>query len=211
MTHHLEPGSPSQSDCKGPKQGFGDVWCSTMAGDDDAKQSKTHATNQRPTLSPQHDATDIQHHAFLPGPNSVGPLCNTPVQTPSPGTTTRNFVINAGETTLSTSGEYLERDIKGLGNTEEPRSPNGKGNSTNRQPSESRLSLAGSSSSCRIQCGPQRDTDTPMPQEPSQMRNGPILSSKSRYPQTPSYTNHSDEISTISTQGKRSDASPGQG
>ncbi|OIT39766.1 hypothetical protein A4A49_00232 [Nicotiana attenuata] len=181
-----------------------------MAGDGDAKQPKPHTTNQRLTLNPQHDAADIQHHDLLPGPCSGGPLCNPPVQTPSPGTTTRNFVFNTGETTLSTSGEYPERDIKGLGNTEEQRSPNGEGNDTNRQQSKSRLSLDGSSSGCGIQCGPQRDIDTHMPQEPSQMRNGPLLSSKSRYPQTIPYTNPSDEISTISTQGKRSDASQGR-
>ncbi|OIT37200.1 hypothetical protein A4A49_08054 [Nicotiana attenuata] len=187
LFNHPEPRSSGKGNCKNPKQGFGDVWSTTMAGSHGPEPPKSHATEHR-LICPQQDATDIQQHAFLPRSISGGPLCNPTVQDPLTGIIPENFTLSARESSVTTSGEttqiasreHLQKNINNPGATEESRGANGPGSNPNRQPSEGGLTLAGSSKSGGVQRGPQRNFDTPMSKEPSPMRNGLLLSPESR-------------------------------
>ncbi|OIS96265.1 hypothetical protein A4A49_23346 [Nicotiana attenuata] len=211
LPYHPKSGPFSQSHYRSAKQGFGDVWRSTMAIDGAIEQPQPSAADQRPTFSPQHDASNLQHHSILPRSGSNRPFCDSAVQSPSTVATTGPFIFNAREATLTATGEYLERDIQSLRDSDEPRNTHGKGDAVNVQPIEDRLSMARSSTSGGVQCGPQRDSDPTMPEESSKMWTDHILPSKPRCTEATPDPNSSDEDQAISIQGERMRCQPREG
>lgn len=91
-----------------------------MAVDSALQQPQPPTANQRPTFSPQYDVENLQLHSLLPGSGSDGPFCDLSVQSSSTLAIPGPFIFNAREIVLTATREHLERDIKSLGNPEEP-------------------------------------------------------------------------------------------
>ncbi|OIT00163.1 hypothetical protein A4A49_05792 [Nicotiana attenuata] len=119
IPYHSKASTSGQGNRGGPKKGLGDVWISALEIDG-APDHQSLAAIHRPTISSQHDATDLQFTPFLPGSGNGGSLCDSPVQGPPHMATPRPFVFNAGEAELPNIGEHLQGDIKGAGYPKEP-------------------------------------------------------------------------------------------
>ncbi|OIT22675.1 hypothetical protein A4A49_55759, partial [Nicotiana attenuata] len=180
LSNHTEPSPSGKGNSRSLKQGLGDAWSTNVVVSHGADPPSQHAPQQR-SIYPGQDSADFQQYPVFPRPSSRGSLCNPPVHNTPTEVTPENFTFSAGEAAAITtreatsiaSGEHLQRNFNSSGAIEEQRGASGP---RNRQPSESGITVVGSSKGCGIQRGTQRDIDPTLPNDPSSLRNGLLIS-----------------------------------
>ncbi|OIT01243.1 hypothetical protein A4A49_20191 [Nicotiana attenuata] len=174
LPNHSESSPSGKGNSRGTKQGLVDAWSPNVAVNHGADPPSKLECQQRYAHS-RSDSPNPQQYPLLSRTHSRGSICNTIVQNITAGSSPENFTFTAGEaptittatTTSIATGEYSQRNLNGPGDTEEQRDDNGPRSSTNRQYSESGLTMAGSSQGGGVQHGPQRNTHPTVPKEPS--------------------------------------------
>ncbi|OIT05211.1 hypothetical protein A4A49_02754 [Nicotiana attenuata] len=182
LPNHPEPSPSGKGNNRSTKQWLGDAWSSNVAVSHGADPSSQLEHQQRFAYS-RSDSSDLQQYPFSSRTHSRGSICNISVQNIPAGINPENFTFTAGEastTTITTTsiaaGEHRQRNLNSTGDTEEQRHINGPRSNTNRQYSQSGLTVSRNSKGGGVQRGPQRNTDPTVPKESSSLRNGPIIS-----------------------------------